>query len=363
MSKKITTYFIIISIFLIPLSLSARYFARWWTTMGSFTADLRDEIVPITANNFISLTNSGFYDGLHFHRVVAGFVIQDGDPLGTGYGGPNYTIQDEFSPLLHHDSAGVLAMAHSSLPNSAGSQYYITLAPTPDLDGNYAIFGKVFQGLDVVLNIGQVEVDSVLHHPINNVYIDSLKILNMVINSVSPSPDSVVAFDSSNPISFVLLAYGQFENVLLEWYIDDVLQPQFTDIIMDPVFTTTGMHTAKCVASDSELTWSTTWQVDVSTVSIDDQSLAPPDIMVMNLYPNPFRDKTTIVYNLKENQPVSISIYDVKGRIVKSEKLYSKAGINQWTWNVKDEPIATGVYFLKINTEGSYKVQKVFVIK
>ncbi|MDD2596640.1 MAG: peptidylprolyl isomerase, partial [Candidatus Cloacimonetes bacterium] len=115
---------------LIPGLLSARIFARWHTSMGSFTAELYDEIVPITAHNFRDLANAGFYNNLIFHRVIEGFVIQDGCPYGTGTGGPGYTIPDEYSPLLNHNEAGILSMARTSAPNSAGSQYFFTLAPT-----------------------------------------------------------------------------------------------------------------------------------------------------------------------------------------------------------------------------------------
>jgi len=207
LKSKTIVVILLIVLTSLPFSLSGRCFARWWTTLGTFTADLRDEIVPITAGNFITLTNSGFYNGLHFHRVMAGFVIQDGDPLVTVFGGSGYTIQDEFSPLLHHDSAGILAMAKTSLPNSAGSQYYITLSPQPSLDGRYAIFGKVFEGLDVVQAIGLVPVDA-SNHPINNVFIDSLKILDMMILDISPNPDSVVVFDSLTPIPFAIEAFN-----------------------------------------------------------------------------------------------------------------------------------------------------------
>lgn len=95
-----------------PAISSARIFARWHTSMGSFTAELYDELVPITANNFRDLANAGFYNNLIFHRVIDGFMIQDGCPRGNGTGGPGYTIQDEFYPGLLHNHAGVLAMAN-----------------------------------------------------------------------------------------------------------------------------------------------------------------------------------------------------------------------------------------------------------
>jgi peptidyl-prolyl cis-trans isomerase B (cyclophilin B) len=115
--------------------------------------ELYPDIAPISVGNFISLANSGFYDGKIFHRVIPGFMIQGGDPKGTGMGGPGYAIKGEFSangvpnPLKH--TPGVLSMARSMHPNSAGSQFFIMTSTSPHLDGQYAAFGKVTEGLDV----------------------------------------------------------------------------------------------------------------------------------------------------------------------------------------------------------------------
>ena len=129
------------------------------TNMGTMEFELYEDKVPITANNFISLAEQGFYDGVIFHRVVKGFVIQGGDPTGTGTGGSGNTIPDEFVPELKHDSLGVLSMANSG-PNTGSSQFFVTLAPTPHLDGKHSIFGKLIKGEDVLLAIGSVEVDN-----------------------------------------------------------------------------------------------------------------------------------------------------------------------------------------------------------
>ena len=123
-------------------------------------AELYPEIAPNTVNNFISLVQKGFYDGLIFHRVISGFMIQGGDPRGTGMGGPGYSIKGEFAmngvrnDLKH--TRGVLSMARSMMPNSAGSQFFIMHANAPHLDGQYAAFGKVVEGLDVVDKIASV---------------------------------------------------------------------------------------------------------------------------------------------------------------------------------------------------------------
>ena len=128
---------------------------------GTMTAELYPEIAPNTVANFVNLVESGFYDGLIFHRVIPGFMIQGGDPQGTGMGGPGYTIKGEFAHNgfrqnnLRH-TRGVLSMARSMMPNSAGSQFFIMHADAPHLDGEYAAFGKITDGMDVVDAIASV---------------------------------------------------------------------------------------------------------------------------------------------------------------------------------------------------------------
>lgn len=128
-----------------------------------FEAELYPDIAPNTVNNFISLVKKGFYDGLIFHRVIKGFMIQGGDPQGTGMGGPGYSIKGEFSnngftnDLKH--TPGVLSMARAMDPDSAGSQFFIMHETSPHLDGSYAAFGKVVNGLDVINTIADVRTD------------------------------------------------------------------------------------------------------------------------------------------------------------------------------------------------------------
>jgi len=128
------------------------------TTKGTIRFRLYEQDAPVTASNFIDLAERGFYDGLTFHRVEPGFVIQGGCPYGTGTGGSGKNIPLEINPRLKHDAAGVVAMARASNPNSASSQFYITLSPTPFLDGNYAVFGRVIEGMDVVKSIAKGDV-------------------------------------------------------------------------------------------------------------------------------------------------------------------------------------------------------------
>ena len=125
--------------------------ASFETTKGNFTVQLFEAQAPITTGNFIELASKGFYDGLTFHRYVKNFVVQGGDPSGNGTGGSGKNIKLEIVPGLLHDTAGVMAMARSSAPDSASCQFYFTLQATPHLDGGYAVFGKVIEGLDNTL--------------------------------------------------------------------------------------------------------------------------------------------------------------------------------------------------------------------
>ena len=145
-------------------------YAHFDTSEGAFTIRLFEKEAPNTVANFVGLAEGSkewkdpvtgekkktpFYDGVVFHRVINGFMIQGGDPLGQGTGGPGYTFADEFHPSLRHDRAGVLSMANAG-PNTNGSQFFITLDPTPHLDRKHSVFGAVTEGLDVVRRIGAV---------------------------------------------------------------------------------------------------------------------------------------------------------------------------------------------------------------
>ena len=149
-------------------------YAHFETSLGNFTAELFESKTPKTVANFAGLadgskewthpktrekqSNKPYYDGIIFHRVIQGFVIQGGDPLGQGYGGPGYQFEDEFHPELRHDRAGILSMANAG-PNTNGSQFFVTLGPTPHLDRKHSVFGAVVSGMDVVQKIGAVPVD------------------------------------------------------------------------------------------------------------------------------------------------------------------------------------------------------------
>jgi cyclophilin family peptidyl-prolyl cis-trans isomerase len=125
------------------------------TTLGTMRCEIFQDRAPKTAANFLKLVNQGFYNGLTFHRIIPGFMIQGGCPKGDGTGGPGWEIPDEFHPALRHSGPGILSMANAG-PNTGGSQFFITLAATAWLDGKHAVFGKVVQGQDVVDKIAAV---------------------------------------------------------------------------------------------------------------------------------------------------------------------------------------------------------------
>jgi peptidyl-prolyl cis-trans isomerase A (cyclophilin A) len=164
-------------------------YARFDTSEGSFTAKLYDQEAPKTVENFTGLaegtkewtdprTNQKvqrpYYNGIIFHRVIDGFMIQGGDPLGQGIGGPGYNFADEFHPKLRHSKAGMLSMANRG-PNTNGGQFFITLGPTPHLDDRHSIFGEVVEGMDVVRKIGSTQTDA-RDRPVKDVVINAVTI-------------------------------------------------------------------------------------------------------------------------------------------------------------------------------------------
>ena len=164
-------------------------YAQFVTSEGNFTVRLYSDQAPKTVENFVGLaegtkewsdprTNekvkTPYYDGGIFHRVIDGFMIQGGDPLGQGIGGPGYTFADEFHPDLRHDKAGILSMANRG-PNTNGGQFFITLGPTPHLDDRHSVFGEVVDGMDVVRKIGGTRTGE-RDRPVQDIVIKSIKI-------------------------------------------------------------------------------------------------------------------------------------------------------------------------------------------
>ena len=138
---------------------TASYTATFHTDHGDMVVELFAAAAPITVNNFTFLAGEGFYNGVIFHRVIPDFMIQGGDPEGTGRGGPGYQFEDEFDSTLVFDRAGILAMANAG-PNTNGSQFFITVGPTPRLNGAHTIFGRVLQGQEVADAISKVSADA-----------------------------------------------------------------------------------------------------------------------------------------------------------------------------------------------------------
>jgi peptidyl-prolyl cis-trans isomerase A (cyclophilin A) len=164
--------------------------AEFVTSEGNFTIRLHDHEAPKTVENFVGLaegtrewtdprtnkkTTRPYYDGVIFHRVINGFMIQGGDPLGQGIGGPGYTFVDEFHPSLRHNKAGIVSMANRG-PNTNGGQFFITLGPTPHLDDRHSIFGEVSEGMDVVKKIGSTPTGE-RDRPVKDVTIQTIKII------------------------------------------------------------------------------------------------------------------------------------------------------------------------------------------
>jgi peptidyl-prolyl cis-trans isomerase A (cyclophilin A) len=164
--------------------------AHFTTSEGSFTVRLFEDDAPATVANFVGLAEgtkewtdpkSGqkmkrpYYNGLVFHRVIEGFMIQGGDPLGTGTGGPGYKFADEFSPKARHGKAGILSMANSG-PNTNGGQFFITLAATPWLDNKHSVFGEVVDGLNVIKKIGSTPTSKPGDRPIKPITVQSVSI-------------------------------------------------------------------------------------------------------------------------------------------------------------------------------------------
>ncbi len=189
----------------ITLATHAQSVVTFYTTMGDFEIELYDTLKPITAGNFIDLTNAEFYDNVIFHRIIEDFVIQGGDPTGTGFGGPGYTIEDEFDPSLSNIQK-TISMANSG-PNTGGSQFFINMVDNTYLDFDnppftsaHPVFGTVVSGWDIVLDIQSVPVDG-NDRPITPVVMDSIRVTEPFLAVTDFEKDASAAIVYPNPIT------------------------------------------------------------------------------------------------------------------------------------------------------------------
>lgn len=358
--KLLARSVILIALLITLQTLPALHFARWNTSLGSFTAEIYDDQTPITGNNFIDLTNSGFYNNLIFHRVIAGFVIQDGCPNGNGTGGPGYTIPLEIYPGFHHDQAGILAMARASAPNTAGSQYYFALAPQPHLDGNYAIFGKVVQGLDTVLAIGSVPTDA-NNRPLTPVTIDTLRMLDLSISSTTPPDTSTVYCSLNETQMFIVEAYALHSALNYTWYVDEVLQSGSGSFIFETAFNTAGTHTVRCTVSSQDWSYDISWDIFAGNVAVDET--VPPVITELKIAPNPSHKGFSIKLSEAQVERYKLSVYDLKGRLIRRDVEQAKRS-NEWFWdglNAEGKRAAAGMYIINARSSKRSLWQKCLV--
>ncbi len=340
-------------ILLFTLFVNAQSIAEWQTSMGNFKVELREDLVPITAGNFIDLVNQEFYDDLIFHRVIDGFMIQDGCPNGTGTGGPGYSIEDEFHPDLLHSSAGVLSMANSG-PNTGGSQYFITLAATNWLNNAHAVFGNVIEGIDIVQAIGDVDT-SANDRPIVPVDIYSIRIL-------TPQPDAVFPEESNlevyinNEINFYAMSFS--ETLIYQWFVENELI-EHTDFSYVHTFDTAGIIPIKLIiTNDGGFSYTYEWEVIVDPTSNENNYNKPPVVSLSN-FPNPFNPSTKIILNSQEKiENAQVSIFDIKGRCVKTwdfKSSYEKEISLEWDGKTEDNKnCSSGVYFIKAQVNGKF---------
>lgn len=251
------------------------YYAEWNTNHGVFRAMLHNEIIPITTQNFINLAERNFYNNLIFHRVISGFMIQDGDPNGNGTGGPGYEFDNEISPLLTHEHPGVLAMANAG-PNTNGSQYYITVASTTWLDGDYTIFGKIVDGMDVVYEISEVPTDA------NDKPIDDVIIYSVIISDANPQ---------------LAINYPQGGESLIEGYSEPIL------------WNSDYVHDVKIEFSSDN---GSTWETLIDSLTSDNEFF---DWNVPSIYSTECLIKITDIHNdtvVAQSAPFEIRVKPVK---------------------------------------------------
>lgn len=367
MKRTLIIIFIIFSV-----TLSAQTIARWYTSMGDFEIKMREDLVPITVQNFVDLTNTHFYDGLIFHRVIADFMIQDGCPYGTGYGGPGYTIEDEFHEDILFNEPGVIGMANTGSPNTAGSQYFITVAPYTSLNYSYAAFGNVIEGYDIVENISEVPTTgpdgSPANKPLEDVVIDSVRIMTPQLSGYAPEELTLNQMVGDTQV-FVL--FSQESDLTFSWFINDVIQSETSSIFVY-IFPEVGSFTFRGEASNGDYSYPVEWCVEVSSTDAEDNSV-PDAISLLQNYPNPFSINnnrgisTRIPFSIKQKSYISLDVYNLKGQhIVNIFNGIMDAGTHTIGWDGLDAfgmPLESGIYLYRIKSKGKEDTKKIVIIK
>ena len=346
---------LLLSIMVIVISLNGQTVVEWKTNMGVFKAELREDLVPITAYNFRDLANAEFYDGCIFHRVIADFMIQDGDPTGTGMGGPGYNIPDEFHPELVHDR-GVVSMANTGNPNTGGSQYFITVVPTHWLDNAHAIFGHIIEGMDVVDAISVVPTNA-SDRPIDPVVIDSIRVLTPPIDSFIPA---LTRNDVDMGHIEVFLMDSDDLSLQYQWYVNEELQTE-TSSLFTYIFSEDGYFEVKCVASgDYQYDYELIWQYNViNNENNADEITASGQL---SNYPNPFNPQTTVIYNVEQSGNVKLAIYNLKGqKVAELTDTYQEAGDHNIVWDAAEQP--SGIYLLRCEQGDKIETRKLVLMK
>lgn len=359
---RIIRLFFVLFIILSINFIWAQSIAHWYTSMGEFEVTLREDLMPITTYNFLDLTNANFYDGLIFHRVIADFMIQDGCPNGNGTGGPGYTIPDEWNPLVNFNEPYVMGMAKTSAPNSAGSQYFITVEPTTWLNGEYAAFGHVTMGTDIVEDISEVPTDS-NDKPLVDVEIDSVRIMTAQFYGFSPEEDSLFV-NAGDP-----LVFGMFTNepgVTYSWYIDAELQTE-TSFIFNTSLTVNGWHEITGIGTKNGYDYEKTWWVEISGGSYSDDILTADKHILLPNSPNPFNPETKIAFYLNTAEKAELKIYNTKGELIKTlVNSELSAGYHNYIWNgtnLINQNVASGIYYYRLKAGDQTETRKAILLK
>lgn len=349
--KKIVIILILNLLILTPIF--GQTIARWYTSMGDFEIKMREDLTPITVDNFASLTNDNFYDGLIFHRIIDDFMIQDGDPLGTGYGGPGYTIPDELNPEIVFDEPGVIGMANAG-PDTGGSQYFITLVPTTWLNDAHTAFGNVINGMDVVQAIGDVATDN-NDHPVEDVTIDSIRIMTPQFFGIAPE-ENYLEIDVGSSEAFTM--FSMETGLEFSWFVDDELMDETSDMFIY-TFNENGTHYVRAEVSNGDYVYIRNWEFEVTGTPNEQDSQSPEQRHFIYSYPNPFNPETNIFFSLEEAATVKIDIFNCKGQLVRclTEQEFA-AGRQNLLWNGKganDNKLSSGIYYFSLEVDGIKK--------